>query len=81
MVKYFINNNNMIMAIKIIILLTTLTSYTCHNHSVPLLGKHPAIPLSRQLINFPLHTTQTVITSTVFYFQFPTDRNFPCKWK
>ena len=78
-VKYFINNNNnMIMAIKIIILLTTLTSYTRHNHSVPFLGQHPAIPLSRQLINFPLHTT--VITSTVF-FRFPTDRNFLCKWK
>lgn len=40
------------MVIKITTLLTTDTSYTSHNHSVPFLGKHPAIPLNRQLINF-----------------------------
>lgn len=28
-----------------------------------------------------LHTRKTVITSTVFHFQFPKDRNFLCKWK
>lgn len=48
------------MVIKITTLLTTDTSYTSHNHSVPFLGKHPAIPLNRQLISFLFtHTTQS----------------------
>lgn len=69
------------MVIKIATLLTTGTLYTCHNHSAPFLGKHPAIPPNRQLINFLFTPRQTVITSTVFHFQFPKDRNFLCKWK
>lgn len=81
MIKYFIIiNNKIIMVIKITTLLTTENVYTRHNHSVPLLGKRPAIPLNRQIIYF-LFTHKTVITSTVFHFQFPKDRNFLCKWK
>lgn len=47
------------MVIKITTLLTTDTSYTSHNHSVPFLGKHPAIPLDRQLISSYLHTQRS----------------------
>lgn len=64
------------MVIKIATLLTTRTLYTSHNHSAPFLGKHPAIPFNRQLINFLFTPRQTVITSTVFHFQFPKTETF-----
>lgn len=64
------------MVIKITTLLTT-NLYTCHNHSVPLCASIQLYHSIGSLSISYLHTRQTVITSTVFHFQF-LHRNLFC---